>query len=81
MLARLARLFGRTAAAPVWVEAAELRRWLAGEGAPIIVDVRGALEGSLRRRQGAQGEAHGTHEATLEIVPLDVLKKYAIDLS
>jgi len=23
----------------------------------------------------------GTHEATLEIVPLDVLKKYAIDLS
>jgi hypothetical protein len=23
----------------------------------------------------------GTHEATLEIVPLDLLKKYAIDLS
>jgi rhodanese-related sulfurtransferase len=44
MLARLARLFGRSAAAPVWVEAAELQRWLAGEGAPVIVDVRGPDE-------------------------------------
>jgi len=56
MLARLARLFGRTAAAPVWVEAAELRRWLAGEGAPIIVDVRGAdeFDGPLGHIEGAR---------------------------
>jgi len=45
MLARLARLFrAPAAAAPIWIEAAELRRWLAGEGAPIVVDVRGPDE-------------------------------------
>ena len=44
MLARLARLFGRSAAAPVWVEPGQLQRWLAGEGAPVIVDVRGPDE-------------------------------------
>ena len=44
MFARLAKLFGRSVSPPVWVEAAELRRWLAGEGAPIIVDVRGPDE-------------------------------------
>ena len=56
ILARLARLFSRPSAAPVWVEAAELRRWLAGEGAPVIVDVRGPDEfaGSLGHIAGAR---------------------------
>jgi rhodanese-related sulfurtransferase len=56
MLARFARLFQRSAAAPVWVEAAELRRWLAGEGAPIVVDVRGPdeFEGPLGHIEGAR---------------------------
>src|SRR4051794_36795168 len=56
MLARLAQLFrralpspppqvgeGRTGV-PGWVGVGELRRWLAGEGAPIVVDVRGPDE-------------------------------------
>ena len=56
ILARLARLFSRPSTAPVWVEAAELRRWLAGEGAPVIVDVRGPDEfaGSLGHIAGAR---------------------------
>jgi rhodanese-related sulfurtransferase len=56
MLARFTRLFQRSAAAPVWVEAAELRRWLAGEGAPIVVDVRGPdeFEGPLGHIEGAR---------------------------
>ena len=68
MLARLARLFRRPllpnpppqagegrVGAPVWVEAAELRRWLAGEGAPIVVDVRGPdeFDGPLGHIEGA----------------------------
>jgi len=56
MLARFARLFQRSAAAPIWVEAAELRRWLAGEGAPIVVDVRGPdeFDGPLGHIEGAR---------------------------
>jgi rhodanese-related sulfurtransferase len=56
MLARLARLFRAAAAAPIWVEAAELRRWLAGEGAPVVVDVRGPdeFEGPLGHIDGAR---------------------------
>jgi rhodanese-related sulfurtransferase len=57
MLARLARLFSRPAAAtPVWVEPADLRRWLAGEGAPIVVDVRGPdeFDGPLGHIEGAR---------------------------
>jgi rhodanese-related sulfurtransferase len=57
MLARLARLFSRPAAAtPVWVEPDELRRWLAGEGAPIVVDVRGSdeFDGPLGHIDGAR---------------------------
>jgi rhodanese-related sulfurtransferase len=57
MLARLARLFSRPAAAtPVWVEPDELRRWLAGEGAPIVVDVRGPdeFDGPLGHIDGAR---------------------------
>src|SRR5258707_15669615 len=56
MLARLARLFHRPASAPVWVEPAELHRWLAGEGAPIIVDVRGPdeFDGPLGHIDGAR---------------------------
>src|ERR1700716_4010821 len=56
MLARLARLFRRPASAPIWVEPAELHRWLAGEGAPIVVDVRGPdeFEGPLGHIEGAR---------------------------
>jgi rhodanese-related sulfurtransferase len=56
MLARLARLFSRPAATPVWVEPAELQRWLAGEGAPVIIDVRGPDEfsGPLAHIPGAR---------------------------
>ena len=56
MLARFARLFRRPAVAPVWVEVEELRRWLAGEGAPIVVDVRGAgeFDGPLGHIEGAR---------------------------
>jgi len=56
MLARLARLFSRPSTAPVWVEPAELQRWLAGEGAPVIVDVRGPDEfaGPLGHIDGAR---------------------------
>src|SRR5438046_10457479 len=56
MLARLARLFSRPSTAPVWVEAAELQRWLAGEGAPVVVDVRGPdeFDGSLGHIAGAR---------------------------
>ena len=77
MLARLARLFGRSAAAPVWVEPAQLHRWLAGEGAPIIVDVRGPdeFDGPLGHIDGARNiplaevPAHG-HELAAEGRPL-----------
>jgi rhodanese-related sulfurtransferase len=56
MLARLGRLFRRPAATPVCIEAAELYRWLAGEGAPVIVDVRGPdeFEGPLGHIEGAR---------------------------
>ena len=56
MLARLARLFHRPASASVWVEPAELQRRLAGEGAPIVVDVRGPDEfsGPLGHIDGAR---------------------------
>ena len=56
MLARLSRLFRRPASAPLWVEPAELRRWLAGEGAPILVDVRGPdeFDGPLGHIDGAR---------------------------
>jgi rhodanese-related sulfurtransferase len=56
MLARLARLFSRPPPTPVWVEPAELQRWLAGEGAPVIIDVRGPDEfsGPLGHIQGAR---------------------------
>ena len=55
MLARFARLFQRSATAPIWVEAGELQRWLAGEGAPIVVDVRGPdeFDGPLGHIEGA----------------------------
>src|SRR5438094_9534560 len=56
ILARLARLFRAPAAAPIWIEAAELQRWLAGEGAPVIIDVRGPDEfnGPLGHIPGAR---------------------------
>jgi rhodanese-related sulfurtransferase len=56
MLAHLARLFRCPAATPVFVEAAELQRWLAVEGAPVIVDVRGPdeFEGPLGHIEGAR---------------------------
>jgi rhodanese-related sulfurtransferase len=56
MLTRLARLFRAAAAAPIWVEAAELRCGLAGEGAPVVVDVRGPdeFDGPLGHIDGAR---------------------------
>ena len=47
---------GGRVGAPVWVEVEELRRWLAGEGAPILVDVRGPDEfaGPLGHIDGAR---------------------------
>src|SRR5207248_10264145 len=77
MLARLARLFSRPSTAPVWVEPARLQRWLAGEGAPIIVDVRGPdeFDGPLGHIDGARNiplaevPAHG-HELAAEGRPL-----------
>src|SRR3979409_1210813 len=56
MLDRLSRLFRRPASAPTWVEPAELHRWLAGEGAPIVVDVRGPdeFDGPLGHIEGAR---------------------------
>ena len=56
MLAHLARLFRQPAAAPAWVEPTELQRWLAGEGAPVIVDVRGPdeFDGPLGHIDGAR---------------------------
>ena len=40
----------------MWVEVGELRRWLAGEGAPIVVDVRGPdeFDGPLGHIEGAR---------------------------
>ncbi len=64
MLARLARLFHRPASAPVWVEPAELQRWLAGEGAPIVVDVRGPDEFS-----GPLGHIDGARNIPLAELP------------
>ncbi len=77
ILARLARLFRAPAAAPIWIEAAELQRWLAGEGAPVIVDVRGPdeFDGPLGHIDGARNiplaevPAHG-HELAAEGRPL-----------
>jgi rhodanese-related sulfurtransferase len=56
MFARLARLFRQSETAPIWVEATELRRWLAREGAPIVVDVRGPdeFDGPLGHIEGAR---------------------------
>src|SRR5437868_13633459 len=56
MLARLARLFSRPPTTPVWVEPAELQRRLAGEGAPVIIDVRGPdeFDGPLGHIPGAR---------------------------
>jgi rhodanese-related sulfurtransferase len=56
MLDRLTRLFRRPVSGPIWVEPPELRRRLAGEGAPIVVDVRGPdeFEGPLGHVDGAR---------------------------
>ena len=77
ILARLARLFRAPAGAPIWIEAAELQRWLAGEGAPVVVDVRGPDEfaGPLGHIDGARNiplaevSTH-THELAAEGRPL-----------
>jgi rhodanese-related sulfurtransferase len=65
------------AAGPIWVDAGALRRWLAGEGAPIVVDVRGPdeFDGPLGHIDGARNiplvelPAHG-HELAAEGRPL-----------
>jgi rhodanese-related sulfurtransferase len=82
MLARLARLFrrplpnpppasgGGKGGVPVWVEAAELRRWLAGEGAPVVVDVRGPdeFEGPLGHIEGARNIPLGELPAHINVL-------------
>jgi rhodanese-related sulfurtransferase len=83
MLARLGQLFRRAlpnpppqagegkVGAPVWVEVGELRRWLAGEGVPIVVDVRGPdeFDGPLGHIEGARN------------IPLAELSGHAKDLA
>ena len=80
MLLRLSRLFGKAPAspsAPLWVEPAELQCRLAGEGAPIVVDVRepDEFDGPLGHIDGARNiplaelSAH-THELGAEGRPL-----------
>src|SRR5947209_20620639 len=71
MLDRLSRLFRRPASAPIWVEPAELHRWLAGEGAPIVVDVRGPdeFDGPLGHIEAARN------------IPLAELPGYTKDLA
>jgi rhodanese-related sulfurtransferase len=80
MLLRFSRLFGKAPASPsalLWVEPAELQRRLAGEGAPIVVDVRGPdeFDGPLGHIDGARNiplaelSAH-THELGAEGRPL-----------
>jgi rhodanese-related sulfurtransferase len=52
----LARVFGRTAPEPRWVEVDGLRQALTGEAAPLVVDVRGAdeFDGPLGHIAGAR---------------------------
>jgi rhodanese-related sulfurtransferase len=56
--------------APVWVEAAELSRWLAGEGAPIVVDVRGPdeFDGPLGHIEGARNIPLGELPAHIDVL-------------
>src|ERR1700677_2556229 len=56
MLGALVRLFRKTPPEPRWVEVAELRERLAGEVAPLVLDVRGADEfaGPLGHIDGAR---------------------------
>jgi rhodanese-related sulfurtransferase len=55
MLGALSRLFRKAPPEPVWVDVATLRGQLAGEAAPLILDVRGADEfnGPLGHIEGA----------------------------
>ncbi|MBV9016244.1 MAG: rhodanese-like domain-containing protein, partial [Alphaproteobacteria bacterium] len=62
-----ARLFRPPVAAPVWVEPAELQRWLAGAGAPVIVDVRG-----LDEFDGPLGHIDGARNIPLPELPAHV---------
>ncbi|HZK92450.1 MAG TPA: rhodanese-like domain-containing protein [Stellaceae bacterium] len=52
----LGRLFRKPAPAPRWVDVAGLRRLMAGEAAPLIVDVRGVdeFDGTLGHIEGAR---------------------------
>jgi rhodanese-related sulfurtransferase len=55
IVAPLARLFRRTPPEPRWLDVAALRRRMAGDPAPIVVDVRGAdeFDGPLGHIDGA----------------------------
>ena len=57
------------------------RRLSRAEAGRLLVPVRGALEGGVRRGQGAEGAARRDARGDIGIVPLDLLKKYALDLS
>jgi rhodanese-related sulfurtransferase len=55
MLGSLSRLFGKAPPEPVWVDVATLRTQMAGEAAPLILDVRGPdeFDGPLGHIAGA----------------------------
>jgi rhodanese-related sulfurtransferase len=55
MLGALTRLFRKTPPGPVWVDVATLRAQMAGEAAPLILDVRGPdeFDGPLGHIEGA----------------------------
>lgn len=52
----ISRLLRRAVAGPRWIEVGELRQQLAGTGAPLILDVRGAdeFDGPLGHIEGAR---------------------------
>ncbi len=56
MLASLKRLFAAKPPEPRWLDVAELRRRMAGDPAPLVVDVRGAdeFDGPLGHIEGAR---------------------------
>jgi len=55
MLGALSRLFRKPPSEPVWIDVAALRAQMAGEGAPLILDVRGPdeFDGPLGHIEGA----------------------------
>ena len=53
----------------------------AATGGCVVIIVADIWAGTRRLKDGVLKRLAATHEATLEIVPLDLLKKHALDLS